>query len=332
MEHGIIRLMGNASADQYRPPPIVTAADLVRQGLTENDVARSIRDGSLRRLRDGVFAVATDVDDPSGIPAHEAARRDFMERSLAAARVVESGTVLSHGSALALHGLPLHDVPLDLPTVTRHRAGGGSRRSEVLICANAPLDGAVTQVDGVPVTTVPRSIVDVTRTVGLESGVCAADEALRRGMCTRSDLEREALAARGRTGAARARVLPGPVTGLSESVLESLVRLIVEFSDLPKPELQVWLRGRDGGRKRVDFYWRGYRVVVEVDGFEKYGRSPEEIRRHLRNERRRQRQLEEAGYVVIRFAWEDVFHPERILSRIRAELRRQFRLGVRPAA
>ncbi|HHX84392.1 MAG TPA: DUF559 domain-containing protein [Actinomycetales bacterium] len=320
--------------EKYRPPHLVTAAELIRGGCTREAIAKKVGGGELRRLRDGVYAVADGEGDRGDLPAHEVARRRFVERSLAAARVLLPGTALSHGSALALHDLPLYDVPVDLPTATRSRSGGGGggRRSTGLACASGPLDGVVTHVYGVPVTAVPRTIVDVTRTVGLESGVCAADEAIRRGMCTRSDLQREAEAARGRTGAARARALPELTSGLAESVLESLVRLIVEFSDLPTPELQVGLTGRDGSRKRVDFYWRGHRVVVEVDGFEKYGRTPEEIRRHLRDERRRQRQLEAAGYIVIRFVWEDIYRPEWILTRIRTELRRQERLGVRPAA
>lgn len=328
---GTIRAMD--AHDRYRPPPLVTAGELARQGLTRPDIAKKVRNGELRRLRNGVYAVSVDGVGPDGLPAHEVARRSFLDRSVAAAKVLMPGTALSHGSALVLHDLPLYGVPLTVPTATRPRAGGGGgRRGTALACSSAPLAGAVTHVLEVPVTTVPRTIIDVTRTVGLESGVCAADEALRRDMCTRAQLEAEALVARGRTGAARARALPGLVNGLSESVLESLVRLIIEFSDLPTPELQVRLYGRDGSQKRVDFYWRGFRVVVEVDGFEKYGHTPDEIRRRMRDERRRQRQLEEAGYIVIRFAWEDVFRPEQLVRRIRAELRRQTNLGVHPAA
>lgn len=266
------------------------------------------------------------------VPAHEARQRAFLARTLAAARVVEAGTVISHGSALALYGLPLYDVPLGLPTVTRHREGGGSRRSSALTCANLPLDGATMMLDGIPVTTPARTIIDVTRTVGMESGVCAADEAIRKNLCTRRDLQAEAVAAKGRTGAARARALPELSSGLAESVLESLIRLILVLGGLPEPELQVWLGVRSGKRFRVDFYWRDWRLVAEADGFAKYGNEPGQIRENWGAERRRQSQLEDADYVVIRWTWEDLRRPDRIIQRVRAEMRRQERLGFGPAA
>lgn len=177
-----------------------------------------------------------------------------------------------------------------------------------------------------------RSIVDVARTVGVESGVCAADEAIRRKLCTRFELQTQVDAARGRTGVARARVLPALSSELSESVLESLIKLILLFSGLPVPELQVRLGVRGGQRFRVDFFWRDWRLVGEADGFGKYGTLPEEIRENWAAERRRQQQLEEEGYIVIRWTWADLRHPQRLVARVAAEMRRQERLGLGPAA
>lgn len=321
--------MNRSTSDDHQPPDLSTYADLSRGGLTHRDIARQIDGGNLRRLRSGVYAHSEGLED---VPEYERRRRAFLELTLAAARSVGAGTVMSHGSALALHGLPLHDIPLDLPTATRQRQGGGTRRSSALICANLPLDGSITDVDGIPVTTPARTIIDVTRTVSLESGVSAADEAIRRNLCTRSDLQSEAESAKGRTGAARARALPGLTSGLAESVLESLIRLILVLGGLPEPELQVRLGVRGGQRFRVDFYWREWRLIAEADGFGKYGTTPEEIRRNWNAERNRQRQLEDVGFVVLRFTWEDLRRPDLIVRRVRSEMRRQERLGLGPAA
>ena len=326
--------MNTSTPAQNRPTRLSTYADLARGGLTHADIARLIASGELRRVRTGVYAHAADDAGPDGRspgePAYERRRRVFVERTAAAARAVEPGTVFSHASALALHGLPLHGMVLDRPTATRHRAGGGSRRSSALRVANLPLDGVVQMLDGIPVTSPARTIVDVARTSGLESGVCAADQAIRRGLCTRLDLQVEADKAKGRTGVARARALPERTSGLAESVLETLIRLILVMAGVPEPELQVRLAVRGGKRFRVDFFWPQWRLIGEADGFGKYGTEPEEIRRNWAAERRRQAQLEDAGYVVIRWTWADLKDPRAIVRRVREEMWRQERLGIGP--
>lgn len=325
--------MPDPTGSDYVPPALLSSADLAARGVNRRETAKLVDRGRLQRLRSGLY-IERDGDSTAAdrVPTYEAARRDFVERSRAAARSIEPGTVLSHGSALALYGLPLYGVPLDRPSATRHRPGGGSRRSSALTCWNLPLDGSTAVVDGVPVTSPARTIIDVARTVGLESGVCAGDEAIRRGLVTRGDLQGEADAARGRTGAARARALPALTSGLAESVLESLIRLILVLGGVPAPDLQVWLGVRGGERFRVDLYWREWRLIGEADGFAKYGTGQEQIRGSWNAERRRQRQLEDAGYVVIRWTWEDLRHPRRIIDQVERAMRRQERLGLGPTA
>lgn len=330
--------MSGTSEDDYLPPPLLSLADLAARGIDRRGAAQLVAQGRLKRLRSGLYVESDDDRAPDGagardaVPAYEAVRRDFLDRTRAAARSIEPGTVLSHGSALALYALPLYGVPIDRPSATRYRPGGGSRRSSALTCWNLPIDGSTSMVDGIPVTSPARTIIDVARTVGLESGVCAGDEAIRRRLVTRSDLQAEADAARGRTGAARARALPALTSGLAESVLESLIRVILVLGGLPEPELQVWLGVRGGERFRVDLYWREWRLVGEADGFAKYGTGYAQIRGSWNAERRRQRQLEDAGYMVIRWTWEDLRDPRRIIEQVRTAMRRQERLGLGPAA
>ena len=98
---------------------------------------------------------------------------------------------------------------------------------------------------------------------------------------------------------------------------------------VPDPE-QVRLAVRGGKRFRVDFFWPQWRLIGEADGFGKYGTEPEEIRRNWAAERRRQAQLEDAGYVVIRWTWADLQDPRAIVRRVREEMWRQERLGLGP--
>lgn len=320
----------------HRPARLSTYTELARGGLTHDAIVRLVETGELRRVRTGVYAHSADDSGPGGRrsaePAHERRRRELVERTLAAARATEPGTVFSHASALALYGLPLHGISLGRPTATRHREGSGSRRSSALTVANLPLDDGVVEIlDGIPVTSPARTIIDVARSSGLESGVCAADQAIRWGLCTRFDLQAQADAAKGRTGVARARALPERTSGLAESVLETLIRLILVLAGLPEPELQVRLQVRSGKRFRVDFFWPQWRLIGEADGFGKYGTDPEEIRQSWLAERHRQTQLEEVGYVVIRWTWADLKDPGRIVRRVREEMRKQEQLGFGPA-
>ena len=80
----------------------------------------------------------------------------------------------------------------------------------------------------------------------------------------------------------------------------------------------------------MDFFWPQWRLIGEADGFGKYGTEPEEIRRNWAAERRRQAQLEDAGYVVIRWTWADLQDPRAIVRRVREEMWRQERLGLGP--
>ncbi|WP_299020521.1 hypothetical protein [uncultured Dietzia sp.] len=325
--------MAHSSGNDHIPPALLSPADLAARGIDRRETAKLVDRGRLRRLRSGLYIERDDEPGSvAGVPSYEAARRDFLDRTRAAARAIEPGTVISHGSALALHGLPLHGVPLDRPSATRHRPGGGSRRSSALTCWNLPVVGSTTVVDGIEVTSPARTIIDVARTVSLESGVCAGDAAIRRSLVTRSDLQAEADAARGRSGAARARALPALTSGLAESVLESLIRVILVLGGVPEPELQVWLGVRGGERFRVDLYWREWRLVGEADGFAKYGTGQEQIRGSWNAERRRQSQIEDAGFVVLRWTWEDLRHPRRIVDQVERAMRRQERLGLGPGA
>ena len=92
---------------------------------------------------------------------------------------------------------------------------------------------------------------------------------------------------------------------------------------LPMPEPQVVIRAPDGYEARVDFLWEDLGVVGEFDGEQKYGRL-------LRNgelpadavfrEKVREDRLREMGYIVVRWIWDDLQHPERLVARIKRAL------------
>jgi len=101
--------------------------------------------------------------------------------------------------------------------------------------------------------------------------------------------------------------------GAAESVHESVSRVMMHRHGLEAPQTQQWLRDAHGDWTRVDFLWRRRRTIGEADGMLKYDVDSEALRR----EKLRQERLEEAGFVVVRWTWDDAWHDgERTCRRI----------------
>ncbi|MGN0099898.1 MAG: type IV toxin-antitoxin system AbiEi family antitoxin domain-containing protein [Dietzia sp.] len=313
------------SIDHSRPV-IISAQELLARGYSRRAREHAERAGQLYRVRHGVYALASEL--PTGPDQAEA----MLEmRSRAAAGSISPGTALSHTSALVLHGLPVHDLDTRRVTTTRHRPGSGSRRGRSSICHNLDLAGAVTEVDGIPVTFPARTIVDVARSSPFTGAVCAADEALRRELCSPAELADELDAAAGRVGIARARAVVAFADAGAQSVLESVSRVVISRAGLPMPQLQREFILPDGTSVYVDMYWEEWGLVGEADGTGKYGidDGEESVRRKLRDEKKRQNDIESLGNIVRRWQWED-YQRGRIVPVIREAMRIQESLGRGP--
>jgi very-short-patch-repair endonuclease len=113
--------------------------------------------------------------------------------------------------------------------------------------------------------------------------------------------------------------------GLAESVLGSLARAAFRVLGLPAPELQVEIRDADGQFiGRVDFLWRKFRTIAEVDGALKY-----DDRGRARAQLRRDKLLRAADDEVEHFTWRDVVHEQGEVGR---SLLAAFRLGSQRGA
>ena len=85
---------------------------------------------------------------------------------------------------------------------------------------------------------------------------------------------------------------------------------------IPPPEVNVEIRGSDGRTYRGDFCWRAQRVLGEADGMEKYASLDD-----LKAEKRRQLALEQAGWRIVRWGWEEaVWRPRQMVAMIRGAL------------
>jgi hypothetical protein len=227
------------------------------------------------------------------------------------------GAVLSHTSAARAWDLPLPTRPDDKihVIVPRHCGHFGATDAVVHRADAPPSDVAV--MDGWPVTTVLRTLVDVARLWRRADAVAAADAALRRGLVTTDELAVRCGRAMGR-GAARVRSLPALTDGLAESMLESHLRCVLTAAGLRPPASQFTVLDNGLFIARVDFAWPGLRLALEADGFAFHsGRAA------YRSDREKANALERAGWSLLRFAYEHVMGaPDEVVAIVAATIAR----------
>lgn len=280
----------------------------LESAAAQQTLYRAARQGSVVAVRPGVFAPTAEWEAMQVEDRHRVRIRETV--------TALSGAVVSHESAALLHGIPLLGQIGDLVHVLRPRSTGFTRSAQVVYhtAASRP---TVVRVDGVAVTSVARTVVDLARTGGFARGLVAADYVLAKGLATREELWAEVHAAARHSGVGVARRVVERADALSESVGESLTRARLYLLHAPIPELQVSVTV-SGQFYRLDFLWRDLGIVGEFDGAIKYGVTAAEAASAVRREKLREDELRRVFRTVIRFTWDDVLR----IDPFEAELRR----------
>lgn len=266
---------------------------------------RALRTGELVRLRRGVVMPAEEL------PVWTLHRR----RIDAAALTINHGTYFAFQSAALIHGLPVRIVDA-LPVQVVRTMGGRHTRNRLLQASPAVLDETDAEViDGLPVTSLRRTVTDLARRLAFPDAVAVVDAALRRGV------DRADLATTSGYGHARAARAVAFGNGASESFGESHSRARMWLANIPIPELQVEQFAADGRLLgRPDFDW-GAGIVGEYDGGSKYdgtyGADPRQV---IEAEKQRQQAFVDEGYTVVRWGWNDLQSPGLVETRIRRAL------------
>jgi Protein of unknown function (DUF559) len=238
------------------------------------------------------------------------------------AAVVACGpdAVLSHRSAAYLWGLVEDwDEPIDVTAPNRRGRspdGVAAHRDRSL----QPIDK--TTHHGVPCTTVARTILDfaavepewkVRKAVAQAEVLQILDQSKLRALLKRS---------RRRRGVARLRLILDSIHPQTKRTRSELERLFLEMCakrDIAEPEVNVWLLAADGRRYQADFLWRDQKLIVEADS-----RRFHDTDSAFVDDRKRQQQLELAGWRVTRCTWEEVEQePRRLALTVRGLIARQ---------
>lgn len=294
----------------------VLRGDLLRGGVTDDEVRRAVRNGLWCAVRPGAYLRADDpvLADPD---------QRHVQLVLATVPRLDGDPVVSHLSAAALHGLPLWGVPLRTVHVTRDARSGG-RRTRHLHVHPAPIGtGEVVTVRGLRVTSPARTVVDLARTARFESAVVVADAALKAELCSRDELEEAVARAGRRSGGPASRRVVAFADGLADGPGESRSRVRMHLAGLPSPVLQHVVRDRNGQRVgQVDFWWPHAGVIGEYDGEVKYGRllrpgqDPATVvyREKLREDALR---AQPGVRTVVRWTWRDIDDFGELATRLR---------------
>jgi restriction endonuclease-like protein/putative AbiEi antitoxin of type IV toxin-antitoxin system len=275
---------------------VVTREQVERLGLSRSAIAHRLQSGWLHPFHRGVYAVG---------------RPQLDERGRWHAAVLASGpdAVLSHRSAATLWGLIKSRHSLVDVTVPgggrRRRRGIWVRRTRVLTAADATI------VDGIPVTSVARTIVDFAGLFDERSLIRVVEQAQRIGRLDVGAVSAAAERVRGRRGLGRVRrVLAAYTTAPPvRSDFERDFLDLIAGAGLPRPQINAIVEGLE-----VDVFWPQFALIVELDG-RAYHSDPTAFERDPVRDARLQR----AGYRVLRVTYRRFTdRPASVIDDIRA--------------
>jgi hypothetical protein len=261
-------------------------AQLLEAGVPPHVVDGRVRRGRLVVVHHGVYRVAS--QEPT-------IRTLAVAAGLATARTCPADVAISHVGAAVLWGWPCWDPPAHLDVSgTAPRRVPGVRVHRVALC-----DDELTTIDGIPVTTPARTVLDIAGTGTsreVEQALAAAERASR-------DARRQIVALLERrprhagSGLLRALLEHLAASGrpplFLRSRAEELAVGLFRRAGLPEPFANERIAGYE-----VDLVWPEQRVIVEVDGYEFHG-----TRKAFDRDRSRDSALATAGHHVLRFSW-----------------------------
>lgn len=274
---------------------VIARRQLTALGIGDGAIKSRLQLGQLHRIHRGVYSVGH--------------RRLSMHGTwLAAVLACGEGAVLSHRSGAALWGLMrTRRGPVDVTSSPGRRGRKGIRPHEGRLHPGDRSERA-----GIPVTSLPRTLLDLAEVLDKEGLRQAFEEADRLKLLRMPELERVCSRAGRRGLVALRRLIDAahePV--MTRSPLEDRFAKFCRkhLADLPAPLTNVSILDHE-----VDAYWPAQRLVVELDGFGYHGH-----RAAFERDRARDAAIHAEGYRVIRLTHRQL---ETEVPRITTQLRK----------
>ncbi len=307
-----------------RLSPISLRRELVGSGLTDKSIRRLVTQGVLERLRYGSY-----VSGSAWACCDEVGRHGLVARAVL--RRADAESVLSHLSGAVEWEVPFWDTDLSVVHLTRLDGKPGRRcEAGVVQHVGALREDDVLEMNGVPVTSAPRTAADCMTIFDVEHGVVVVNHFLRGKLTTLEEIVECSRFMESWPGTLNHRVILGLATSKTESVGEDRTWVMIWRQGLAMPVPQYEVLGDHGQvLARVDFAWPELNVFVEFDGKVKYrpetnnGESATDV--VIREKRREEMICERTDWTCIRLTWADLTYPERTAARIKAKFRRSAR-------
>jgi very-short-patch-repair endonuclease len=270
---------------------VVTHRELRRAGVTVDEIRGRIDSGALIRVFPGVYRAGHSA------PSVEA-------RYMAAVKACGKGALLSGLSAAWLWGLINGAAPPPEVTARTERRIKGIKTRR---CRRMDRRDA-TRHRGIPITTVPATLVRVPSLLSFDDLARATHQAVIRHHTTPEQIQ----AAQARhPNAAGAKLLRAIVKGDAPVLLSKLDRRFraqLHAAGLPLPKTNT-----KAGSHYVDCRWPAHKLTVELDSY-RYHHS----RHAWEQDRRRDREAHHRGDQLRRYTWTDVIEePEPMLAELR---------------
>jgi very-short-patch-repair endonuclease len=231
---------------------------------------------------------------------------------MAAVLACGPNSVLSHRSAAALWGIRRADAVRTEVTAPRKLA----RREGIRAHQGEVAPDEITEVDGIPTTTVARTLLDLAAILDRSELKRAIEQAEALRLSDSTPLAALVTRYPGRRGTAALKAILGAekrAAGMSRSELEDRFLSFLAERGLPAPRTNMWLQlGEDW--IEVDCAWPDLRVVAELDSWAHHG-----TKAAFRRDRARDRRLKVAGWQPVRItAWDIDEQPQALETELLA--------------
>ena len=262
---------------------MVSRVQLRGAGVPAATVDYWVQSGRLRVVHRGVYAAGGSVLRPEG-------------HRLAAVLAFGPAAVLSHRSAAAHWGLlPTAQERIDVTApATRHGVPG------IRLHRARSLDAQdTTNHEGIPITTVHRTLLDLAAAVRADQLENALAQAMHLQLYDQRAIDDVTARSNGHRGTRVLKEAARQEPQITKSMWEVRMLRLVRGANLPEPMCNEALHAPDHGECKPDFYWPDHGVIVETDGWEAHRTLAA-----FRSDRAKDAALTAAGYKVLRFTWD----------------------------
>ena len=291
MEQRIARIAGRAHG-------VVARRELLAAGVSRTQIEKRLACGALLTVHRGVYRVGHRA------PSLEATY-------VAAVKAAGEGALLCGLAAGYVHGL-LRRVRTPPPPEVRAPTG---RRVKGIAVRRSRRMGRrdATTWNGIPVTTVPRTLVDLAAALSFDDLAIACHEAGVRHRTTPVQVEAVLERCPNLRGAGKLRRVLRGEAHVTLSKLEKRFLQLLRDAGLPLPQTN-----RPAGTKRVDCRWPEHRLTVELDSYRFHN-----SRHAWEQDHRREREARAREDDFRRYTWADVVeNGEVVLAELRSLLPR----------